>query len=262
MEFDKFYDKAYTWILYVGPRLIIAILFFILAQWVIKVIKRWLNKSLLKKDVDHNSIRPFIVSLSGTVLQVLVILAILQILSLQLTIFTAIVGGISVAAGLALSGTLQNFTSGILILLFKPYRVGDIILAQNHEGEVKSIQIFYTIINTYDNKTVIVPNSKLSNEVIVNFSIEGMRRLDIIWKVGFGFDFEKIKVLVHQSVKNFPAILTDPEPVIVIAQILPDGYQIELNVWAKAEDYNNLKTNFNNHLLNDLKRSDVKLPGM
>lgn len=261
MELEKFYNTAYNWILSVGPRLLAAILFFILAQWIIKLIKRWMNKALVKKN-SNSSVRPFIVSLSGTILQLLTVLAILQILSLQLTIFTAIIGGISVATGLALSGTLQNFTSGILILLFKPYRVGDIILAQSHEGEVKSIQIFHTIINTYDNKTVIVPNSKLSNEVIVNLSLEGIRRLDIIWKVGFGFDFEKLKTIIYSTIKNFPAIRTDPQPDIGIAEIQPDGYKIELNVWTNTNDFNNLKADFNMDLLNNLKNSDLKFPGM
>jgi small conductance mechanosensitive channel len=118
-DIDKFYNAAYNWLLNVGPRLIGAIIFFILAQWLIKIIKRWMNKALFKKNLN-NSLKPFLISLTATILQVLTALVVLQLLNLQLTIFTVIVGGISVAAGLALSGSLQNFTSGILILLLKP----------------------------------------------------------------------------------------------------------------------------------------------
>lgn len=109
-------------------------------------------------------------SLLFTILQILLLLTLMQILGIQMTVFAALVGGIGVAAGLALSGTLQNFTSGILILLLKPYKVGDNIIAQGQEGTVLSIQIFYTVLLTYDNRDVIIPNSKLSNELIINLS--------------------------------------------------------------------------------------------
>jgi len=260
MELHKFYDKAYSWILNVGPRLIVAIIFFILAQWLVKLIRRWMEKALLKRDM-HSSLVPFFVSFTSAVLQILIALAILQILSLQLTVFTAIVGGISVAAGLALSGTLQNFTSGILILLLKPFRVGDYILAQNQEGLVKSIQIFYTVVTTNDNKTVIVPNSKLSNEVIVNLSLEGSRRLDIIWKVGFGLDLEKMKDIINTTLKKFPGVLSDPAPDITVSEIDPDGYKLALYVWINANDYYNTKVDLQEELVHNLKQSQIKLTG-
>ena len=116
-------------------------------------------------------------------LKILLALALLQVLGIQMTMFAALVGAFGVAAGLALSGTLENFTSGILILLLKPFRVGDNIIAQAQEGTVTSIQLFYTVVLTFDNRTVIVPNSKLSNEVIINLSREGLRRMDIELKL-------------------------------------------------------------------------------
>ena len=259
-DIDKFYNTAYNWILNVGPRLIGAIIFFVLAQWVIKLLKRWMNKALFGKG-RGSSLKPFLISLTATILQVLTILVVLQILNLQLTIFTAIVGGISVAAGLALSGTLQNFTSGVLILLLKPYRTGDIIIAQGYEGVVKSIQIFYTLINTHDNKTVVVPNSKLSNEVIVNLSRENTRRLDISLKLGFGIEFEKIKNIVNDTVKNFPGIAANPNPDLGIVEILPDGYKIELNVWINSSDFYKLRNSLQEKLIDNMKKAEVKLPG-
>jgi len=259
-DIDKFYNTAYNWILNVGPRLIGAIIFFVLAQWVIKLLKRWMNKALFGKG-RGSSLKPFLISLTATILQVLTILVVLQILNLQLTIFTAIVGGISVAAGLALSGTLQNFTSGVLILLLKPYRTGDIIIAQGYEGVVKSIQIFYTLINTHDNKTVVVPNSKLSNEVIVNLSRENTRRLDISLKFGFGIEFEKIKNIVYDTIKNFPGIAASPNPDLGIVEILPDGYKIELNVWINSSDFYKLRNSLQEKLIDNMKKAEVKLPG-
>jgi small conductance mechanosensitive channel len=263
MHFDieKFYNTAYNWILNVGPRLIGAIIFFVLAQWVIKIIKRWMDKALFKKNL-HNSFKPFLISLAATILQVLTVLVLLQILNLQLTIFAAIVGGISVAAGLALSGTLQNFASGALILLLKPYRAGDIVLAQGYEGVVKSIQIFYTLITTYDNKTVVVPNSKLSNEVIVNLSRESVRRLDIYFKLGFGIEFEKIKSVINDTIKNFPGIASNPKPDLGIAEVLPDGYKVELNVWINSNDFFQQRNGLQEMLISNMKKAEVKLPGI
>lgn len=253
MDLTKFYNSAYTWILQVGPRLIAALIFFMLAQWVIKMLKRWMNKALFKKNI-HSSLKPFLVSLSAAILQILAMLAVLQILNLELTVFTAIVGGISVAAGLALSGTLQNFTSGILILLLKPYRVDDIIVTQGQEGIVKSIQIFHTILTTYDNKTVIIPNSKLSNDIIVNLSMEGTRRLDIQLHFSFDTELEKIKQDLLDAINNFSGVLNNPKAVIGISEIQADGYQIELNIWLNTKDYYASRRDLQEQLLEVLKQ--------
>src|SRR3954470_10993697 len=139
---------------------------------------------MTRRQLD-SSLQPFLLSLLFTILQVLLLLTAMQIIGIQMTIFAALIGGIGVAAGLALSGTLQNFTSGILILLLKPFRVGDIIIAQGQEGIVQSIQIFYTVVVTYDNRDVIIPNSKLSNDLIINISQEGKRRLDLDIKLPY-----------------------------------------------------------------------------
>lgn len=261
MDINKFYNAAYNWILHVGPRLVIAIVFFIIAQWIIRFIRKRLNKALLKRDM-HNSLKPFLISLAAAILQILVMLVVLQILGLQLTVFTAIVGGISVAAGLALSGTLQNFTSGILILLLKPYRVGDTIITQGQEGLVKSIQIFHTIITTRDNKTVIIPNSKLSNDVITNLSMEGIRRLDIPLKLNFALDMERLKTRILIIASDLPGVVAEPKPALGVTEILPDGYKMELSVWLNADQYYDVRPALQEKLIHELQNSDTKLPGM
>lgn len=261
MDINKFYNAAYNWILQVGPRLLIAILFFIVAQWIIRFIRNRLNKALVKRDM-HNSLKPFLISLAAAILQILVMLVVLQILGLELTVFTAIVGGISVAAGLALSGTLQNFTSGILILLLKPYRVGDMIVTQGQEGLVKSIQIFHTIITTRDNKTVIIPNSKLSNDVIINLSMEGVRRLDIPLKLTYTSDLEAIKKRISGIAIQLAGVVDSPAPTMGVTEILPDGYKVEVSVWLNADQYHAVKPALQEKLIRDLQASDTKLPGM
>src|SRR5206468_11933141 len=147
MDFQKLYDRAYNWILTFGPRIIIAIIILFVGLWLIKVFKKWLFNFLKRRHVDP-SICSFLRGLVSIVLQVLLLLGLMQILGIQMTIFAAVIGAFGVAAGLALSGTLQNFASGVLILLLKPYRVGDNITTQGQEGTVTSIQLFYTVILT------------------------------------------------------------------------------------------------------------------
>jgi small conductance mechanosensitive channel len=185
MNLEKFYNRLYDWIIVFGPKLIFGILTLIIGLWLIKVIMRWVHHGMHRKGVDPTA-KPFLQSLIGVALRVLLILGVMQILGMEMTLFTALVGAFGVAAGLALSGTLQNFASGIIILLVKPFVVGDNIVTQGLEGTVRSIQIFYTFVTTFDNRTVIVPNSKLSNEIIINISREGSRRLDIEIKFKLG----------------------------------------------------------------------------
>jgi small conductance mechanosensitive channel len=169
MDFHGLYDVVVTWLMLNGPRILIAILVFFVGQWLIKLFRKWLQKILFHKDV-HSSVKPFVESLIVVVVQILFFILVMQIMGVELTLFAAAIASLGVAIGLALSGTLQNFACGLLILFLKPFKVGDRIIAQAQEGEVESIQIFYTVVINKDNRTVIIPNSKLSNEVIVIFN--------------------------------------------------------------------------------------------
>jgi small conductance mechanosensitive channel len=261
MNWEKFYDKAYSWILFEGPKILVALLVIIVGWWLIKLITKLLRNSLERRHFDA-SLLPFFVSVFTIALRVLLALQVMQILGIQMTIFTALVGAIGVAAGLALSGTLQNFASGILILLMKPYRVGDNIIAQGQEGTVNSIQIFYTVVTTYDNRTVIIPNSKLSNEVIINISREGKRRLDVEMKFSFAYSFENIKSLILQSINKMEGVLKEPTVRIGVSSIDPDGYKIMISTWLQAHGFQDAKLLFQQKLIDDLKAEGLKLPGM
>ncbi len=172
LDFNDLYNIVVNWLLLNGPRILIAIVVFMIGQWLIKLFRRWLQNILTRKRV-YTSVRPFLSSMLDVVAQILLFIVVMQIVGLKLTLFAAIVASFGVALGLALSGTLQNFTCGLLILFLKPFKVTDRIVAQGQEGVVESIQIFYTIVKTKDNRTVIIPNSKLSNEVIVKIQEGG-----------------------------------------------------------------------------------------
>ena len=261
MNWDKFYNKAYDWILIYGPKIILGIILLIIGFWFIRFVKKWLNGHLLKRDI-HSSVRPFLTNLVTIILQVLIVLGFMQVVGIRMTVFAAAVGAFGVAAGLALSGTLQNFTSGILILFLKPFEIGDNISAQSIEGTVSSIQIFFTIIKTFDNKTVIIPNSKLSNEIITNLSREGKRRIDLEIKFGFATDFKQVQTAIDKSISSVVQLLKDPARRIGVDSVEPDGYKVLVNVWAPAHGFEDVKLALQEKIMEDLKGSGIKLPGM
>lgn len=261
MELEKFYDKAYDWILRNGPGLILAIIILLVGLWVIRLVKKGLARSMEKRKFD-TSLQPFIQSLIIISLQVMLLLIVMQTLGIQLTILTTVIGAFSVAAGLALSGTLQNFASGVLILVLKPFKAGDNIIAQGQEGIVSSIQIFYTVVTTFENKTVIIPNSKLSNEIIINVSRQGNRRMDIELKFNYGFDMQLVKAILEESAKSSENILKNPAPRIGVSALEPDGYKMMVNVWVNAHGFIDAKLDFQEKLIGDLKNAGIKLPGM
>src|SRR5215218_1123706 len=228
---ERFYDKAYTWLLNVGPRILLAVIILIVGLWLIRLFKKWLGNVLEHRHLAP-SIKPFLQGTITIALQVLLFFALLQILGVQMTVFAAVVGSFGVAAGFALSGTLQNFASGVLILLLKPYVVGDKIITQGQEGTVTSIQLFYTIVLTLDNKTVIVPNTKLSNEIIINPSRQGTRRLDVSLKFNYGYEFEKLKATIIDTIKSVKTILPLPEYRVGISTLESDGFTVDIQVWT------------------------------
>ncbi|MBC7915638.1 MAG: mechanosensitive ion channel family protein [Pyrinomonadaceae bacterium] len=261
MNWDTFYNKAYDFILFNGPKLITAIVILFIGLWFIKLIRKWLVAGMQKRELDP-SLQPFLQSLIIISLQVFLIIGIMQVVGIQLTIFTTVIGAFSVAAGLALSGTLQNFASGVLILALKPFRVGDNIIAQGQEGTVNAIHVFYTVVTTFDNKTVIFPNSKLSNEIIINTSREGKRRLDIELKLNYSTDFNTIKPLIEEVVKASKNILKSPEYRIGILSLEPDGYKVSINIWVNPHGFMDARLDFQEKLIENLKEAGVLLPGM
>lgn len=259
-NWDKFYDKAFSWIITHGPRIIMAIIVLVIGIWLIRMFNRFLKRRT--HSHFNPSVRYFLLNFVVITLQVLLVFLVMQIAGIQLTLFTAIVAGLSVAAGLALSGTLQNFVSGILILLLKPFTVGDNISTQGQEGSVTSIQLFYTTVLTFDNKTIIIPNNQLSNNVVVNLSREGKRRLDIALKFNYGIDMGQVKNILQQSINTSENILAEPVSRIGVSKLEPDGYTITVNVWANAHGYYDLQLLLHEKLITDIKQAGIKLPGM
>jgi small conductance mechanosensitive channel len=261
LKWDKIQDTVTTWVITEGPRILLAIICLFLGLWLIKLIISRLHKIMEKRSVDA-TFKPFLIGLINVALDVLLFLALIQVLGLQLTLFASLIASFGVAVGLALSGTLQNFTSGILILLLKPYRVGDSIIAQGQEGRVEAIEIFYTVVTTYDNKTVIIPNSKLSNEVITNISREGTRRLDVEFKFNYGIDYRQVEEAFKSTISGIQNILKEPQYRIGVSTVEPDGYRVMVSMWLTAHGFIDAKLIIQEKLIQGLKTNGIKLPGM
>lgn len=249
---QKFYDQAFHWVITVGPKIIIALIILLAGQWLLRIFNRWF-KGLMDRKNFNPSIRTFMANMVAVTMQVLLILLLMQVLGIQMTIFAAIIAAFSVAAGLALSGTMQNFASGVLILLLKPYKVGDNIVTQGQEGSVSSIQLFYTVILTFDNKTVIVPNSKLSNEIILNLSRQGKRRVDIELKFKYNADYDKVKAVLTNCLSSLNNLLKEPVARIGVSKLETDNYSVIINAWIPAHGFEDSRLLINEKLMNELK---------
>lgn len=261
MDLEKFYHQVYQWLLKYGLRFVIGLVVLIVGLWLIKLLIKWIQGRMQHRNVAASA-KPFLLSLTSIALRLLLILGVMQILGIEMTLFATLVGAFGVAAGLALSGTLQNFASGVIILLLKPFTVGDNIITQGMEGTVKSIQIFYTLVTTFDNRSVIVPNSKLSNEIIINISREGIRRLDMELKFSNGIDIKQIKSIVNASIDKCKNILSKPERRIGIAVLETDGYKLGINVWVNAHGFQDTKLAIQETILQDIKDAGIKIAGL
>lgn len=261
MRVPKFIDAATAWIYSKGPNIIFGLIVLFIGLWVIKLIKRRIRERMTKHEV-HSSLRPFFFSLSITTLYILLLILVMTIVGFQLTIFSTIIGGFTVAIGLALSGTFQNFAGGVLILLLKPFELDDYIVAQGAEGRVTSIQLFYTVVLTYDSRTVIIPNGKLFNEVTINLTREGRRRLDFEIKLGYVADTEKVIAVINEVILATPNVLHDIKPRVGVVAMEVDGVRYVVNAWVNPNDFLDTKIALHRAIIQKLLANGVKLPGM
>ncbi len=219
-----------------GPKLAGAILALIIGLWLASMITGGLSRRMEKSEVDP-SLRPFLKSLVSTLLKVLVVVSVLGMVGIQMTSFIAILGAAGLAVGMALSGTLQNFAGGVMILIFKPFKVGDFIEAQGYAGTVNAIQIFNTILKTPDNKTIIIPNGGLSTASMVNYSTEPTRRVDWTFGIAYGDDIDKAKEVLRSLLATNESVLKDPAPFVELGELADSSVNFTVRAWVNAADY-------------------------
>ncbi len=235
-NFSHLYDKAIDFAVDFGPKVIGAIVVLIIGLWIVKKATKSISKLMEKRKVDA-SLRPFLTSLIGTIFKALLVISVMGMIGIEMTSFIAILGAAGLAIGMALSGTLQNFAGGVMILIFKPFKAGDFIEAQGYMGTVNEIQIFNTIITTVDNKTIIIPNGGLSTSSMTNFSAQETRRVDFVFGIAYGDDLDKAKSIIMTIAENDKRVLKDPEPFVRLGEMADSSVNITTRLWAKADDY-------------------------
>ena len=219
-----------------GPGILRAILTLILGLWIIRFMGKSFTKAMVKANVDV-SLQKFLSSLIGIMLKALLLISVASMLGIEATSFIAVLGAAGLAVGLALQGSLSNFAGGVLLLLFKPFKVGDVIDSQGYAGKVHAIHVLNTILKTFDNKTVIIPNGALANGSITNFSTEATRRVDMSFGIGYGDDIKKAKELLNKLVADDERILKDPEPTVAVNELGDSSVNFVVRVWCAAENY-------------------------
>lgn len=237
MEMDKVVSDLINVAVKYGLKLIAAVIILMLGFWITKRLTRSAKRIMDRRDVDL-SLRSFLVSLVNISLKIVTIVIVLTSVGVEMTSIVAILGAASLAIGMALSGTLQNFAGGVVILLMKPFKVGDVIENQTqHTGTVASINIFTTQIKTADNKTIFIPNGTLANGIIINYTREGTRRLEIVISIAYGDDMDKARLLLNELINADSRILQDPPPIVFLGQMAANSINITIRVWVKSDDF-------------------------
>ncbi len=219
-----------------APKVILAIVVLILGWWIIQVFIRGVRRAMERSKMEI-SLQRFLLSLIGIFLKVLLLISVASMVGIATTSFVAVIGAAGLAVGLALQGSLANFAGGVLILMFKPFKVGDFIEAQGYMGTVHAIQVFNTILKTPDNKTIYIPNGSLSNGSITNFSTEPVRRVDMTFGIGYEDDIRKAKAVLQRLVEEDHRILKDPAPTIAVSELADSSVNFVVRVWCNAADY-------------------------
>ena len=242
-----------------GYTLIKALIVFMVGRLLINLVNKLVIKILSKRNID-TSIKTFVGSLVNVSLTILLIISVVGALGVQTTSFAALLASAGVAVGMALSGNLSNFAGGLIILLFKPYRVGDYIEAQGIGGTVQGIQMFHTIINTADNKVIYIPNGSLSSGVVTNFSKQPLRRVD--WTIGVEYDtdYDRVKQVIEQVLAQDARILNEPAPFIALAALADSSVNITVRAWVKKEDYWGVFFDINQAIYATFNREGIGFP--
>ena len=252
-------DIALTFIINYGPKVVGALAALVIGLWVIGWVLKLVNRGMARAKVDE-SLKPFLKSLIGGLLKVMLAISIMTMLGIEMTSFIAILAAAGLAVGMALSGTLQNFAGGVMILLFKPFRTGDYIEAQGYSGVVNEIQIFITILTTPDNKTIILPNGPLSNGALINYSTQPTRRVDWVFGIGYGDDMKKAKEILTEIFAADTRVKRDPAIFIGLGEMADSSINLTVRVWVNAEDYWGVFFDTNEKVYNGFNTGGINIP--
>jgi small conductance mechanosensitive channel len=240
---SEYVDKAGSWLAKLSdllvswaPKVLLAIVLLVVGIIIINRLVRLMRRVMQKRETDPTLI-PFLATLVSVLLKTMLIISVVDIVGVKTTSFVAVLGAMGLAVGLALQGSLANFAGGVLIMVFKPYKVGDYVQAQGEAGSVQAIQIFNTVLTTPDNVKIIIPNGAMSSGNITNYSAQETRRLDLVYGISYDDDIEKAKSILKEMAEADTRVLPDPAPFIAVKELADSSVNLLCRIWCKKEDY-------------------------
>lgn len=256
---ESFIEVLQSFAMSYGLRLIGAIAFLIIGLWIAGKLGRVFYNMMERREIDP-SLRSFVRSLTAIALKILVVISVMGMVGIQMTSFIAILGAAGLAVGLALSGTLQNFAGGVLILIIKPFKVGDFIEAQGFMGTVEEIQIFNTLLKTPDNIRVIIPNGGLATGSMTNYSANDTRRAQWVFGIAYGDSYQKAQQILQRILDEDPRVLKDPPTKIFLSDLNDSSVDITVRAWANAADFWPLNFDIREKVYDAFAKEGINIP--
>lgn len=258
-QLEHFFQTLIDWGVNAGGRLLGAVLIFVIGRFLISFLNRLVAKIMVRRHFDP-SVQSFVRSLVNILLTILLIIAVVSKLGVETTSFAALLASAGVAVGMALSGNLQNFAGGLIVLLLRPYKVGDLIESQGVIGTVHEIQIFHTILLTADNKMIYIPNGSLSSGTVVNYSRQATRRVEWIIGVEYGEQLPKVEQVINALIQADQRILPTPEPFVALHALSSSSVNIVIRVWVNTADYWGVYFDMNKAIYETFNREGIGFP--
>ncbi|MFN2396034.1 MAG: mechanosensitive ion channel family protein [Bacteroidales bacterium] len=256
---ENLQEKLVEFLVDYGPKVLGAIVVLIIGLWIIGRITRVLKNTFEKREMDP-SLRGFLSSMISILLKVLLVISVMSMVGIAVTSFIAILGAAGLAIGLALSGTLQNFAGGVILLIFKPFKVGDYITGEGHSGTVEDIQIFVTYLKTPQNVTIIIPNAGLATNSITNYSAKPVRRADWSFGIAYGDSFDKAKEVLLKLIEDDERILKDPESFIALGELADSSVNITVRAWVNSGDFWGVFFDMNEKVYKAFEKEGINIP--
>ena len=259
MNTQDWIDKGYDIIINFGPKLIAAFLIWIIGGFVIKMLVKGIKRGMNKSNYEK-SLQKFLLNLVTWGLKIVLFVVLLGVVGVPTASFAAILAAAGLAIGLALQGSLGNFAGGVLIMIFKPFKIGDLVEAQGEIGVVKEIEIFTTKLTGLSNREIIIPNGAMSNGNIINYTTEGTRRVDLIFGIGYDADIKQAKDVFMSVLKSHPLVLKDIEPTVNVSELGDSSVNFAVRPWCKTEDYWTVYFDITENVKEALDGAGIEIP--
>lgn len=255
----KYWDYFTNVLIEYSPRLISATILFVIGWWAIKLIKKLIMRVMVKREMEP-TLSKFLADILIWTLKILLFVTVISRLGVENSSFVAIIGAAGLAIGLSLQGSLSNFAGGVLIIMFKPFKVGDFVEAQGVSGTVKQIQIFVTQLATVDNQIIFVPNGVLSNGTIINYTYATTRRADLTIGISYSSNIKKAKEIILEILSNHPLVLKDPEPMVLVKDLADSSINLAVRPWADIENFFIMRSEVLEQIKNAFDHNGIEIP--